>query len=148
MGLHEVRYSNDAYLNLHSEMFRTQKDAVEFIERLPKAYRYVWLSETGEYKTPGGKWVSDWICYWWSPPVAATDWGPCPDSGWGYPGCPPRRRFLVPYRPRLYNSPRHAHLNVRASPVRPEAPTEKHQSVIADHGFLASAVRPDAEDDE
>jgi hypothetical protein len=78
---HEVRYGHSAYHGINYRLLRTQKEAVEFAERIQNQYRYIWLSETGEYKTTRGKWVSSWIDYWWSPPVAETDWGACPDAG-------------------------------------------------------------------
>jgi hypothetical protein len=116
MPRHIVEYSADGYLRRHEEIFYTQKDAVEFSENLPSAYKYVWLLEWGEYQTQRKNWVQSWIYYWWSPAVTTTDWGPCPDSGWGYP---PSRRFLTKYRRKDYSvNSRHSYRNVRASPIK------------------------------
>lgn len=115
MPRHGIEYSADAYSGRHYKIFDIQKDAVEFIERLPPAYKFVWLLEWGEYQTQRKNWVQSWIYYWWSPAVTATDWGPCPDSGWG---CPPSRRFLVRYRPKLYpDNGKYSYRNERASPI-------------------------------
>ena len=113
---HGVRYSHSAYLSIDYKGVWTQKEAVEFAERIQKQYRYIWLSEYGEYKTAGGNWVESWIDYWWSPPVTETDWGACPDAGWGQPA---DRKYLTRYRPLLYRGSR-AHLNVRASATAEE----------------------------
>ena len=63
MSRHYVMYSNAAYQDIHEQRFQTQKDAVEFTETLLKSYRYVWLSEWGEFQTGGGKWIAAWIYY-------------------------------------------------------------------------------------
>ena len=121
---HEVRYSNTAYQDIHEKIFQTQKDAVEFTENLQKRYRYIWLSEFGEYQTGGGKWVMAWVYYWWSSAVTETEWGERPDAGWGRADF---RKYHTPYRPLFHKSKRFAHLNVRASPTgnRIEAPSSQ-----------------------
>jgi len=121
---HEVRYSNTAYQDIHEKIFQTQKDAVEFTENIQKRYRYIWLSEFGEYQTGGGKWVTGWVYYWWSSAVTETEWGEPPDAGWGRPT---DRKYLIEYQPLLYKSKRFVHLNVRASPTgnRSEAPSSQ-----------------------
>ena len=121
---HSVRYSNAAYQDMHEKNFQTQKDAVEFVESIQGRYRYIWLSEFGAYQTGGGKWVSDWVYYWWSSAVTETEWGECPDAGWGRPAF---RKYHTPYRPLFHKSKRFAHLNVRASPTgnRIEAPSSQ-----------------------
>ena len=111
---HNVRYSNAAYQDMHEKNFQAQKDAVEFVESIEKRYRYIWLSEFGEYQTGGGKWVMAWVYYWWSSAVTETEWGERPDAGWGRPH---RLRSLIKYEPLLYRGLNLAHLNVRASPV-------------------------------
>jgi hypothetical protein len=109
--MHEVKYGHSASHSINARIFSTQKEAVEFAESIEKQYRYIWLSEWGEYKTPGGRRFQAWIDYWWSPAVTKTDWGECPDAGWGRPV---RRKRLVQYRRILYRGKR-AHLNERAS---------------------------------
>ncbi len=121
---HNVRYSNAAYQDMHEKIFQTQKDAVEFVESIEKQYRYIWLSEFGEYQTGGGKWVMAWVYYWWSSAVTETEWGERPDAGWGRADF---RKYHTPYRPLFHKSKRFAHLNVRASPTgnRSEAPSSQ-----------------------
>jgi|SRR5208282_817626 len=126
---HIVSYSNAPYQDLHEQFFRTHPDAVEFAERFGKSYRYIWLCELGEYQTGTGKWVRDWIYHWWSAAVTETDWGECPDAGWGRPES---RKHLAPYRPVLFKGKRYAHLNVRASPTRVsvEAPSSRTEHLL------------------
>jgi hypothetical protein len=114
MSRHIVRYSNAPYQEIHDKALQTQKDAVEFAEAVLKIYRYVWLSEFGQYQTRSGRWVTDWIDTWWSPAVSETEWGECPDAGYGRPAF---RKHLVPYRPLLYKAKTFAHLNARALPT-------------------------------
>jgi len=109
---HRVTYSNAAYQDFHRESFSSQKDAVEFAERIQKSYRYIWISELGKYREAADKWVMAWIYYWWSPAATETDWGECPDQWWGYPE---GRKYLSEYRPLVYRGKQFAHLNVRAS---------------------------------
>jgi hypothetical protein len=125
---HNVRYSNAAYQDMHEKNFETQKDAVEFVESIEKRYRYIWLSEFGEHQTGGGKWVTDWVDYWWSSAVTETEWGERPDAGWGRAAF---RKYHTPYRPLFYKSKRFAHLNVRASPMatRVEAPSSQTKPI-------------------
>jgi hypothetical protein len=119
MVSHIVRYSNNADPEHHEQLFPTQKDAVEFAETILKSYRYVWLLEWGKYRNISRKQFSGYIYYWWSPAVAKTDWGECPNAGWGRPK---GRRHLVEYQRMVYKTERWAHLNVRASATAEPAP--------------------------
>jgi hypothetical protein len=148
---HIVTFSNTAHHDIHERFSDTQKDAVEFAERILKMYRYVWLSELGEYKTKAGRWIRDRVYYWWSPAVGETEWGECPDAGRGRPA---GRKYLTAYRPLLYKSKKLAHLNVRATPTDRTAAAPSNQTkrvlIITDHekGLallargLSSADRP------
>jgi len=128
---HIVTFSNAAYHDIHERFSDTQKDAVEFAERILKMYRYVWLSELGEYKTKAGRWNKDRVYYWWSPAVGETEWGECPDAGRGRPA---GRKYLTAYRPRLYKSKNLAHLNVRAAPTgRTATASSQTKRVLTDH---------------
>jgi hypothetical protein len=49
---HEVRYGHSAYHGIHDCVFPTQKEAVEFAERIQKQYRYIWLSGMGRVQAP------------------------------------------------------------------------------------------------
>jgi hypothetical protein len=53
---HRVAYSNAAYHDFHRQAFSTQKEAIEFAERILKSYNYVWISEFGKYQTKIRKW--------------------------------------------------------------------------------------------
>ena len=112
---HIVRYSTSAYCGIREQSFSLHEDAIEFAENMLKQVKYVWLSEYGKYRQNGGRWITCWICYWWSPPVTKTDSGECPDAGWGRPH---GRRSLIKYEPLLHKGSRFAHRNVRASPTR------------------------------
>jgi hypothetical protein len=112
---HSVRYSNSAHHSFRDQTFHLHEDAIKFAENVLKQHKYVWLSEYGRYRNRGGKWITCWIYHWWSPAVTKTDWGECPDAGWGRPH---GRRSLINYEPLLYKASRFAHLNVRASPTR------------------------------
>lgn len=107
-------YSNAAYLDIHEKVFQTQKDSVEFAEAVLTRYRFVWLSEWAEFQTGSGKWITGWVYYWWSPAVSETEWGRCPDAGYGLPS---GRKHLAPYRPLFYKPKRFAHWNARALPT-------------------------------
>jgi hypothetical protein len=107
-------YSNAGYHDIHEKRFDTQKEAVEVAEASMKRYRFVWLSELGEYQTRKGKWITGPVYYWWSSAVSETDWGGSPDAGYGRPA---DSKHLAPYRPLLYKAKRFAHLNVRALPT-------------------------------
>src|ERR1700739_3404498 len=126
--LPNVRYSNAAYQEFHDKSFSTQKDAGEFAERLLQSYRYIWLSEFGDYRTAGGNWVRDWIVYWWSAAVTETEWGECPDPGWGRPA---GHKYLREYRPIVFRSKKRAHLNVRICPTgdRAQAPSGQRDCI-------------------
>jgi hypothetical protein len=126
---HRVMYSDSADPNSHDQGFRLHEDAIEFAENMLKQHRFVWLSEYGIYRNRGGKRLTSWIYYWWSPAVAKTEWGKCPDAGWGRPH---GRRSLIKYEPLLYKGPGLAHLNVRASPTgnRVEVPSSQTERVL------------------
>jgi hypothetical protein len=123
MAFHVVRYSNAQDHDLHEQSFPTQKDAVEFVEKIESRYQYIWLLEWGIYRV-GGKKLTGYIYYWWSRAVSQTNWRECPDAGWGRPT---DRKYLIEYQPLMYKSKRFAHLNVRASPTgnRIEAPSTR-----------------------
>ena len=113
---HWVRYSDSADPNFRDRSFRSHEDAIDFAEKVLKRHGFVWLLEAGAYRNSGGKRLTSWIDYWWSPAVAKTDWGECPDAGWGRPL---GRRSLVKYEPLLYREgSKYARFNVRASPTR------------------------------
>lgn len=113
---HWVRYSDSADPNFRDQSFRLHEDAIEFAEKALKQHRFVWLLECGVYRNRGGRRLTCWIYYWWSPAVAKTDWGECPNAGWGHPL---GRRSLVKYEPLLYREgSKYARLNIRASPAR------------------------------
>ena len=143
MSRHLVEYSNTAYQDIHDTLFQSQKDAVEFIERTQRRYKYIWLLEFGRYKR-GANWVTCWIYYWWSPAVAETDWGECPDAGWGRPT---DRKYLIEYQPLLYKPKRFAHLNVRASPTgnRSEAPSSQGERLLDSSRQQRALVDGDSE---
>ena len=122
---HTVEYSDHPYHGGAAKGFSTQKEAVEFAESAMKRYRCIWLGEYGEFQTGSGKWLKGFVYYWWTPTVSASDWGPCPDAGYGRPA---GRKYLTPYRPRIYKSRRWAHLNVRASPVRDPADFRRREA--------------------
>jgi hypothetical protein len=122
---HRVMYSDSADPNSHDQGFRLHEDAIEFAENILKQHRFVWLSEYDIYRNRGGRRLTSWIYYWWSPAVAKTEWGTCPDAGWGRPHS---RKSLIKYEPLLYRAgSKYAHLNVRASPTgnRIEAPSSQ-----------------------
>jgi hypothetical protein len=127
---HRVMYSDSADPNSHDQSFRLHEDAIEFAENMLKQHRFVWLSEYGIYRNRGGRRLTSWIYYWWSPAVAKTEWGTCPDAGWGRPH---GLRSLIKYEPLLYKALRLAHLNVRASPMGksgPGAPSSQTERVL------------------
>jgi hypothetical protein len=111
---HMVEYSDNPYHGGSSKDLSTQKEAVEFAERMMKRYRCIWLAEWAKFQTGSGKWVSGYVYYWWSQAVTTSDWGKCPDAGYGRPA---RRKYITPYRPLQFRSKSMAHLNERASPV-------------------------------
>ena len=102
---HEVRYGHSSYHGIHRHICSTQKEAVEFAERIQKQYRYIWLSEWGEYRTPARRRVQAWIDYWWSAAVGEAEWGQPPDAGWGQPA---GRKYRTRYQPLLYHQGRNA----------------------------------------
>jgi len=61
--------------------------------KIESRYQYIWLLEWGIY-TAGGKKLTNYIYYWWSPAVSQTNWGECPDAGWGRPT---DRKYLSEY---------------------------------------------------
>ena len=107
-------YSDSADPYFRDQGFRLHEDAIEFAKNVLKQHRFVLLLESGVYRNRGGKRLTGWIYYWWFPAVTKTDWGQCPDAGWGRPL---GRSSLVEYQPRLYKPKSLAHLNVRASPT-------------------------------
>lgn len=143
---HEVRYGNSGYHDIHWRICSTQKEAVEFAERIEKQYRYIWLAECGEYKTPSGRRVEAWIDYWWSPAVAATEWGECPDAGWGQPA---GKQYRTRYQPLLYKGKRFVHLNERASAtavaVDPRTPYPKQSATLLAHPLASEAAKGDSD---
>jgi hypothetical protein len=127
---HRVTYSASADRNFQDQRFQLHEDAIEFAENMLKQHRFVWLLEYGRYRNRGGRRFTCWIYYWWSPAVTKTDWGECPDAGWGRPR---GRRSLVKYEPLLYSDvSKNAHLNVRASPTRNrvEAPSRRTKQIL------------------
>lgn len=112
---HWVRYGESADPDSRGQSFWLHEDAIEFAENALKQHRFVWLLEYGVYRDGGGRRLTGWIYYWWSPAVTKTDWGECPDAGWGRPA---GRRSLVKYEPLLYRQgSKYARFNVRASPT-------------------------------
>jgi hypothetical protein len=142
---HRVMYGNSADHNSPDQCFRLHEDAIEFAENMLKQHRFVWLLECGRYRNRGGRRLTCWIYYWWSPAVTKTDWGECPDAGWGRPQ---GRRSLVKYEPLLYREgSKYAHLNVRASPTRngAEAPSSQTNQILKSSQQLRALVDSDRE---
>jgi hypothetical protein len=138
---HWVRYSDTADPNFRDQSFRLHEDAIQFAEKALKQHKFVWLLQYGVYQNSGSKRLTSWIYYWWSPAVTKTDWGECPDAGWGRPL---GRRSLVKYEPRLYiEGSEYARFSVRASPTgnRVAGPIEPNETDFGQFSTTASARR-------